>query len=97
MIGTLRRVIATEQGKRVVTKDNLGFTLIDTLFTIISHSPNIELLRETCGLLYYLQESPDNLEFIQLVTGSNTGVEDLFLKLIQSRGKGSALLHLEST
>jgi len=97
LIGTLRRVVATSEGKAVVTRDNLGYTLIDTLFGILNFSPNTELLRETCGLLFYLQESPDNLEFIQLVTNSSTGVEDLFLKLLKSRGEGAALLHLEST
>ena len=95
-IGALRRIIETPEGKAVVTKDNLGYTLIDTLFDILK-SPNIELLRETCGLLFYLQESPDNVEFIQLVSGSNTAMEDLFLKLLKSRGNGATLLHLEST
>jgi len=58
-IGTLRRVIATPEGKHVLSSENLGYTLIDTLFMILNHSPQNELLRETCGLLFYLQESPE--------------------------------------
>ncbi|GMH74688.1 hypothetical protein TL16_g06530 [Triparma laevis f. inornata] len=97
LVGTLRRVVATEEGQKVITQQKLGYTLIETLFTIVQAiSAKIELLRETAGLIFFLQESPENRECIALVAKSNTALEDLYLMLMKKEGNGQEFLHKEA-
>ncbi|GMI01967.1 hypothetical protein TrST_g6106 [Triparma strigata] len=97
LVGTLRRVVATEEGSKVITQQKLGYTLIETLYTIVQmKSAKIELLRESAGLLFFLQESPENRECISLVAESNTALEDLYLMLLNKEGSGQEALHREA-
>lgn len=97
LVGTLRRVVATEEGQKIITQQKLGYTLIETLFTIVQAiSAKIELLRETAGLIFFLQESPENRECIALVAKSNTALEDLYLMLMKKEGNGQEFLHKEA-
>ena len=60
LVGTLRRAVATQKGDAVVTQQKLGFTLIETLWTIVNMpSAKIELLREAAGLIFFLREAPE--------------------------------------
>ena len=56
----------------------------------------IELLREAAGLIFYLQETPENLEYIMLVTKSATALEDLYISLLKRHGDGQEYLHMEA-
>ena len=96
-VGALRRIIVTEPGRLVVQQQKLGFTLLDTLFSIMKmNNVKIELLREAAGLIFFLQETPENLEYIALVTESSTALEDTFMGLLDRHGEGEEFLHMEA-
>jgi len=97
VVGCLRRCVATEVGSTVVSRQKLGFTLIDSLISIVKMSvAKIELLREAAGLIFHLQETPENLEYIGLVAKSSTALEDLYLSLLKRTGHGQEYLHMEA-
>jgi hypothetical protein len=97
----LRRVVVTPRGRNSVVSKKLGYSLIDGLFRIVN-SPcvnvKIELLREVAGLIYYLHELPECLEYFDLVNDSAYAVEDMFMNLCSRKyeGDGQEYLHRDA-